>query len=522
MKRILRFLFSRYFVCAIFIVIELFVMLVLFEYALAFVAAFSIIARVFAVLIFIGLINRDTNHEFKLAWIALAAVAPVFGSALYLIFSSKRLTRSEERIARGIGEAIAASKSLEIDKEISDKCLSALALSDPYAAGRAYAAMGCDSTACLFPNEGMRYYKTGEEMWEDMCREIELARRYVYLEYFIIEDGVMWQKIYTLLKQKAKEGVDVRIIYDDVGCIGRLPRTFCKELCEAGIDCRAFFPIGPTLLRSHNNRDHRKILAIDGTVAFTGGINVADEYINVSHPLGHWKDGGVMVRGAAARGFVRMFLISYDLAAHCVSDYDAPFIPHGCGDSRENGTQTEGGFVMPISSGPAPLYANSQGRAALMNMINGAARSLYITTPYLIIDYGLTEALKYAALRGVDVRIITPGVPDKRIINVMTKSSYESLCKAGVRIFEYTPGFMHGKVAIADGKCALVGSINLDYRSLAHHFEDALAIYSCDTVADITTDFYATLEKCTEASASSLPLGAKAVATVMRIIAPLL
>ncbi len=522
MKRILRFLFSRYFLCAIFIVFELFVMLVLFEYALAFFAAFSIIARIFAVLIFISLINRDTNPEFKLTWIALAAVAPVFGSALYLIFSSKRLTSGEARIAKRIGEAAHASKSLAADKDISDKCLSALAEADLYAAGRAYAAMGCDSTACLYPNEGVKYYRSGEEMWEDMCREIELARHYVYLEYFIIEDGVMWQRIYALLKKKAQEGVDVRIIYDDVGCIGRLPHGFCKELCEAGIDCRAFFPIGPMLLRSHNNRDHRKILAIDGRIAFTGGINVADEYINASHPFGHWKDGGVMVRGAAARGFVRMFLTSYDLITHSVSSYDAPFIPHGGGDSQKIDTKSEDGFVMPISSGPAPLHTDLQGRAVLMNMINGAARSLYITTPYLIIDYGLTEALRCAASRGVDVRIITPGVPDKRIISVMTKSSYETLCTAGVRIFEYTPGFMHGKVAIADGTSALVGSINLDYRSLAHHFEDALLIYSEKTARQITDDFFATLEKCTEATSAALTLRGRILRSIMRIIAPLL
>jgi cardiolipin synthase len=217
-----------------------------------------------------------------------------------------------------------------------------------------------------------------------------------------------------------------------------------------------------------------------------------------------------------------MFLLSYDITAHCVSDYDSHFIGHGGEDSHTEKADATKGFVMPISSGPAPLYSMAQGRAELMNMINGATRSLYITTPYLIIDYGLTEALKCAAARGVDVRIITPGIPDKRIISVMTKSSYATLCASGVRIFEYTPGFMHSKLAIADGTSALVGSINLDYRSLAHHFEDALAIYSESTVEQITNDFFATLAKCTEANASALTLRGRILCSLMRIIAPLL
>ena len=522
MKRVLRFLFSRYFVCAVFIILELLVMIFLFEYALAFSAVLSVLARVISTLVFISLINRHSCPDFKITWLALAMVAPIFGSVLYLIFSTRYLSRSERQHVKRIREGIENTSTFIKDKESSLASLAALAGQNRAAAGRAYAIMSCDPFACLTPGGVLKYYPSGEAMYADLLEAIDAARHYVYLEYFIIEDGDMWQGIYSRLCKKAAEGIDVRVLYDDVGCLATLPRGFDKELGERGIKCRRFSRVTPTVTRSHNNRDHRKILVADGSVAFTGGVNVADEYINAKKKFGYWKDSGVKVCGDAARGFARMFLLSYDLAGSGVSDYGQILDRELQTAEDPQRSCTGGGFVMPIGSGPGPVYNESVGKAALMNIINMATATLYITTPYLIIDYELTEALRNASRRGVDVRIITPGIPDKRLVYLMTRGSYKSLCEAGVRIFEYTPGFMHSKCIVADGICAMVGSINFDHRSLVHHFEDALVIFSSDVIEEITDDFFSSLALCREVCGTPLAVGERIMQSLMRIIAPLL
>jgi cardiolipin synthase len=520
MRGFFKVLFSRYSVCAILILIDLVLMILLFEFAASFSVLMATVARAFCIVVFVSLINRDTNPEFKLTWLAVAAVAPVFGTVLYVIFSQRYLTAAEKRFLKQLYTRIDSSRCA-LEDDSADRCLEELAKKDKRLSGYARAMLRCDSLAAIYPEDVLKYYPSGEEMYVDMLAAIDAAERYVFLEYFIVDEGKMWDGIYERLKRKVREGVDVRMLYDDIGSMKTLPANFDKLLRRDGIKCYRFSKVTPVPNSSHNNRDHRKILAVDGKIAFTGGVNIADEYINCREKFGHWKDAGVAVRGRAALGFTRLFLVAYDLTVREFSNYQSLLAPEPINDAEP---LSAGGFVIPIGSGPAPLYRESVGKEALMNMIDLAAESLYVTTPYLIIDYDLTEALRRAARRGVDVRIITPGIPDRPLIKLMTKSSYPRLLEAGVRIFEYTPGFMHAKCVVADNKMAMVGSINLDYRSLVHHFEDALLIFSSRTIDDISGDFIKTLGVCEEMSGEGIgqTFKEKALRSLMRIIAPLL
>jgi cardiolipin synthase len=354
-------------------------------------------------------------------------------------------------------------------------------------------------------------------MYEAMLFDIRRAKKYIFLEYFIIEGGEMWNNILAVLEGKVKEGIEVRVMYDDIGCMRSLPSKYDKTLCEKGIRCVRSGPVSPRMSTAHNNRNHRKILVVDGEIAYTGGVNLADEYINKKKRFGHWKDGGVRVFGDAAIGFLKLFIASWDLSSSKFSDIRAymPTLPNNLGD---------GGFYLPFGSGPSPTYSRPVGKNAIMNVINQAQEYVYITTPYLVIDYDLTEALRNAAQRGVDVRIITPKIPDKRLVKVMTKSAYPHLIDAGVSIYEYTPGFIHEKCILSDDVYAIIGTINLDYRSLVHHYENALWIYGSPMVMDAKSGFLRTVEssELMNDKKVKLTLGEWILRNLIRIFAPLL
>ena len=509
MRKISRVLFSRYSVSAIVILCELLLLAFLaieaYEYS---ILALIIIYAVNAAVI-LTLVNRSANPEYKVSWLLVVMMLPPFGAILYALFYSRRLTRKEVRMLKEIKENLSAKGE--------DENLAALAGVDECAAGKARAILKDDPIARVCRNTESVYYGTGEEMFRDMLRDIEGAERYVFLEYFIIGEGSMWNEIHTLLRRKACEGVEVRVIYDDIGCMKTLPGRYDRILKSEGISCRRFEPVTPRVTTSHNNRDHRKITVIDGKVAYTGGINIADEYINAIDRFGHWKDGGVRLYGDAAEGLLRQFISAWDLCAGeitSVADYTATDSP-ALGD---------GGFYIPFGSGPAPSYDRAAGKGALLNLINQAQRYVYITTPYLIIDHELTESLCNAVGRGVDVRIITPAIADKRLVKLMTKSSYPYLLRAGVRIYEYTPGFIHGKAIVSDDLYAMIGTINLDYRSLFHHFEDAVWIYGTETVIAAKNDFLSTLDVSKEQDMKRARLRpTEWLATIItKIIAPLL
>lgn len=527
MRRFFSILFSRYFVSALLILFEIAILLYLVVGMGAYSALFFVFMLVVNLLVLLAIINAECNPEYRVTWIAIVLIVPIFGAIIYILFSRRRMSKGEARLA----EAVISEMDLVRDNTSDFAELEGMSRA---AAGRARAILGADRIAEVYSNTAARYYSMGREMYLDMLSDIRAAKEYVFLEYFIIDDGVMWRGIREALIECISRGVEVRLIYDDVGCMNTMPPNFAEQLIEDGIRAVRFAKVSPVVTVAHNNRDHRKICVIDGRVAYTGGVNIADEYIGERAHLGVWKDGGVRVEGEAAEGFLLLFLVSFDTSSGCMSDYtryirDLSRVGFTKNEELSPQMQTQepnicdGGFYIPFGSGPRPLYPRSGGKRAILDTINQAESYVYITTPYLIIDFDLTEALAGAAERGVDVRIITPGVPDKRIVKIMTKSSYLGLISRGVKIYEYTPGFMHHKLLVSDDMYAMVGTINLDYRSLVHHFEDALWTYGSPIVGDIRDDIEATLAEChyVTAEEARLSLGERLIKCALRLFSPL-
>lgn len=495
MKRLCKFLFSRYFICAVFILIDITVLVPSFWLVdrPEILYALSVPMTVLAI---VELINRNINPEYKVTWLIVLVFLPYVGVVLYMLFSKRRISRAETKIFSEIAPIIArhrlhASQSTLV-KELYDL--------SPLAANKARAIINDDYSARLSGNTTSEYFSDGGDMFEAMKRELRKAERFIFLEYFIIEMGVMWDEILEILAERAARGVEVRVLYDDVGCMTAVPPNFDKKLCALGIKSARFAKITPIATAVHNNRDHRKLMIIDANCAFTGGINIADEYIGKRERFGHWKDGGILIRGDAARTMTEQFLTMWDMTVRKISEYERFLTP------GENSTG-DGGYYLPFGSGPAPIYRRPVGKNAFLSIINQSQKYVYITTPYLIIDFDLTEALRNAALRGVDVRIVTPAVADKKIVKIMTKSSYRNLIDAGVKIYEYTPGFIHEKIMVSDDSYAIVGTINLDYRSLVHHFENAVFMALTPTVLDIRDGFLETVSNSLRIDASSARLG---------------
>lgn len=511
MRKIWRILFSRYTISALLILFQVSVMIFINYRIAELSAAAAAILLCFSAAGFLHLINSDANPEYKLSWAAVMLVFPIAGLTLYTLFYSRRLTRSEERRIKDI-----TKKLRSCGKGGSLSLVNELAKENACAAGQAYSILSDDALAAVYKNTSSTYFSDGENMLRSMLRDLESAGKYILLEYFIIDEGWVLSELLSVLRRKRDEGVKIKMLYDDVGCMKTLPRDFDKSLRAEGIECYRFGRVTPRVSTVHNNRNHRKILVVDGKVAYTGGMNLADEYVNKIHRFGHWRDGGVRLEGDAAEGLTKAFLQDFSLSRGEDEDFSEYFPDH----SHEG----DGGYYVPFGCGPAPLYRHSVGKRAIMNVINRAERYLYVTTPYLIIDFDLTEALRSAAMRGVDVRIVTPGIPDKRIIKIMTEGSYPALIEAGVRIFEYSPGFIHEKTIVSDDTAAIIGTINLDYRSLAHHFENAVMIIGSPELPRIRDGVLRAISDGREITAidARLSLPKRIVKTLVRIFAPLL
>ncbi len=340
----------------------------------------------------------------------------------------------------------------------------------------------------VFRNTKVSYYPEASDAFCAMKEDLKKAERFIFLEYFIVQEGEAFRELEEILVEKAAAGVEVRLLYDDFGSVATISRTYARHLRQKGIRCHAFNPASPFLNLFMNHRDHRKIAVIDGKVGYTGGYNLADEYFDLAHPYGKWKDTGLRLEGDAVRSLTSIFLELWYLQTNQREPADAYLeISHSVAGS---------GVVQPFADNP--LAEERIAEDIYMNLINQANRSLYIMTPYLIITDEMTHALGLAAKRGVDVRIITPGIPDKRTVYAVTRSYYPGLLRQGVRIFEYTPGFCHAKQCLCDGKIAVIGTSNLDYRSLYHHFENNVLLYDLDAVEDIGADFEATFPQCRE------------------------
>ena len=337
------------------------------------------------------------------------------------------------------------------------------------------------------------------------------------MEYLIYEGGTFWNSILEILKKKAVEGGEVKVLYDDIGCMMTLPGDYYHKTLKAyGIEATTFSRLKGNADSEFNNRSHRKITVIDGKVGYTGGVNIADEYINEVVKYGHWKDTAIRLEGEAVRELTKLFLVDFGI--------NVKKMPNIRDDLYPKTEVKEHGYLVPFGDGPHPLYNRRVGKSVIQNMLNGATRYMWMTTPYLIIDNDLCQSIENAALRGVDVRIIVPHIPDKKLVFSMTQSFYYRLMAAGVRIYEYEPGFLHAKSYLADDDQAMIGTINLDYRSLVHHFENGVWMYDCESIKDLKSDMEETLRKSIEVTPEMLKanLLQRFIRAVVRIFAPML
>ena len=421
----------------------------------------------------IAIVNRSMSPESKVTWLIVTFV-PVFGPLLYLMFGERRLSKKELKQLQELNSiAFHENNGRQLHLQLQE--------TDKSAYGIINALLHMDSNAEVYDHTDSQFFANGEEMWQQMLEDLKRAKKFIFLEYYIVEEGLMWDSMLEILEEKAAQGVEVKMLYDDIGCMVTLPGDYTVYLRSKGIDAHKFNKVIPRMTVAYNNRDHRKILVIDGQISYTGGINLADEYINHIERFGHWKDSGIRIDGQATQAFTRLFLMNWYINRGEISDFDQYHL--------ENQTRSGSGLCIPYGSGPKPIYKTKVGKIVYQNLINQAEDFVYITTPYLIIGYDLTEDIKNAAMRGVDVRIVTPHIPDKKLIQLVTRGAYPDLLSAGVRIFEYTPGFIHSKQMIVDDRFAAVGTINLDYRSLVHHYENAVLLYKTESIADIRQDF---------------------------------
>lgn len=466
---------------------------------------FQLLNGVLGIIVFFNLVRRDMYPDSKLPWLFVIMALPLFGTVTYLMFASNSMTRKQRKVLRALEtqdkKNSVANKKPELD--------------DPYKGQSEYITR--TSNLPCYDKCECDYYPSGEAFWEALKIELSKAEKFILMEYFIIERGVMWNEILDILLEKINQGVEVRVMYDDVGCISKLPARYHKKLRKLGIKCVKHNTFHPIVSGVHNNRDHRKITVVDGKVGFIGGVNIADEYINVTHPFGHWKDSAVRLKGEVVNSLTSMFLTSYQVQTGIIEDCNKYILE----EYEEFDCE---GYVQPYGDGPAPAYAHHVGENVYINLINSAKQYLYITTPYLIIDHEMQTALRSAALRGVDVRIITPHIPDKKLVFNITRSNYKPLMDCGVKIYEYTPGFVHAKNFLADDEVGVVGTINLDYRSLTHHYE--CAVWMCKTRAleVLKGDFEKTFNECELQNENTIKMsaGKRFVCNVMSIFTPLL
>ena len=457
--------------------------------------------------IILHIITGAKRASYKLLWTVVVLAFPLFGGPLYLLVQFQGTTMNFRRRLDGAEKRYMQKPN----SHEAEKALEKVPADYRHQARFLQSAGGFT----VYHNEESTYLPLGERYAERLLAALESAEKFIFLEFFIIQEGKFWNSILEILKKKVAQGVDVRLIYDDMGCFMLLPVDYQKKLKEAGIRCVVFNKFRPVLSTLQNNRDHRKIAVIDGCVAFTGGINLADEYINEIERHGHWKDAAIEIKGEAVQGFTRMFLIMWQALAGETEKTEVYFEP-------KSASQKPDGVLIPFCDSPMDKeYVSEQ---VYINLINGARRYVYIQTPYLILDDTMVSALILSAKNGVDVRIITPGVPDKRYVHMTTRSYYRELTAAGVKIYEYTPGFIHAKVLVADDAVAVVGTINMDCRSLYLHFECGAWLCGSKTVPQIKQDFLKTQALCKAIKAEDCRVNPlmRIIRSLFRLFAPLM
>lgn len=508
-KGIIHALFSRLGLFIVLLVIQVFALLSVFRWFENILPHILGGVALYTVVMVLYLLNSRMDPTAKITWLIIVMILPVFGAMLYWFTKSEIGHKAIKGRVEQIGEQ--TKNCIPQNLEVMDK----LKQENP---GAASLARYLNRNDChpVFNNTDVTYFPLGEDKWAEMLRQLEQAEHFIFMEYFIVDEGLMWGKILDVLARKAKEGVDVRVMYDGTCEFALLPHNYPKRLEKLGIQCKMFSPVSPFISTHYNYRDHRKILVIDGHTAFTGGVNLADEYINQIEKYGHWKDTAVMLKGEAAKSFTLMFLQMWSVDER-EPEFDrflsAPVLPQ----------KKTTGFVLPF--GDCPLDDDKVGERVYMDILNRAQEYVHIMSPYLILDGEMETALKFAAERGVDVKLILPGVPDKSAPYALAKTHYASLLDSGVKIYEYTPGFVHAKVFVSDNREGVVGTINLDYRSLYHHFECAAWLYGVPCITDMEADFQATLQKCrtvTYETVKAEKWTRKLMGRTLKVIAPLM
>ena len=495
---------SRGLIVGLSFILQILLSLFVYMYLGNHIPVINVIYSIFSILMVLWLIRSSKNLSFNLMWIIVFLLFPIVGPLLYIIIH-RNLASSKilKKIKKSINES---SKYLQQEKGVKSKIEK-----------DNYNILKYISNHAGFPvsnNNDLTYYPLGEKAYKDMLIELKSAEKFIFMEYFIVNKGEMWDGILEILEQKAQEGVDVRVMYDDMGSIAMLPSNYPKVLEKKGIKCESFNRVMPFLGVIMNNRDHRKILVIDGKVAFTGGINISDEYINKTHPHGHWKDNAIRIKGEAVWNFTVMFLSMWNSYRNEDKNYEK--FKYKFKDEYKSE-----GFVVPY--GDSPLDDEITGENVYLNIISRSKKYVYIFTPYLIIDTDMINNLILAAKRGVDVRIVVPGIADKKIVYDLTSSYFEDLIKGGVKIYKYTPGFVHSKVFVSDDDIATVGTINMDYRSLYLHFECGVFIQNEKVVNEVKKDLEESIkvsELVTEEKAKS-KFFKSLWQSILRLLAPL-
>lgn len=508
--RKLRLLMSKYGFSIIIMLLEFCFVFVAFFYFNSFapnwLSVLLILFFYFATIL--AIVNRNMPPESKVTWI-LIAVIPIFGFLLYLMLGERRLSKKEMNQLKKMD-------SMKFREDNSYELRLQLKKDNKSAFGIVKSLLTMDHNADVYDGTSCRYFPLGEDMYAEMLKDLQSAQKFIFLEFYIIEEGLLWNSILDILIEKVAQGVEIKLLYDDIGCMATLPGDYTRKLHQLGINAHKFNKVIPRMTVTYNNRDHRKILVIDGQIGYTGGVNLADEYINQVVRFGHWKDGGVRLDGRAVKSLTRLFLLNWYINRGEIRDFDRYHL--------ENKPVKAKGLCVPYGSGPKPMYKAPVGKAVYQNILNQATDYVYITTPYLIIDYDLTEDIKNAAMRGVDVRIVTPFIPDKKLIQIVTRGAYPDLMEAGVKIYEYTPGFIHSKHVIADDEFAVVGTINFDYRSLVHHYENAVLMYQTEVIPEIKKDFDNIFSVSKEISSETIKSTwyTRLIKEIMQMFAPML
>lgn len=466
-------------------------------------AGLSIAFNLLSAAMMLYLVRKDENSAYKIVWIAIMGLFPLLGGALYLTFGNKRPSKRMRLRMNKVEDAHRADLAAP-EGQCPELSACNMGLSRYVQDYGPYPAWG--STAS-------EYFASGEAMYARLLEDLNKAEKFIFLEFFIIKQGLMWNGIEEVLRRKAAQGVEVRLIYDDFGTLLHVPRNFLIELERSHIRCIPFNPVVPFVSLVMNHRDHRKIVVVDGNVAYTGGVNLADEYINVDHPYGYWKDAGLRIEGAGVWNFTVMFLNFWNAFRPSETDY---------GRFRPTELAAGDGYVQPYAD--SPLDDEPLGETVYLNILAQAQKYVYIYTPYLAIGEEMMDALKTAAKRGVDVRLVLPGIPDKKMIYRLTRSYYLPLLRAGVRLYEYTPGFLHAKCYASDDRVATVGSINMDYRSLFLHFECGALLMEGSQVAVLRDDMLKTMSVSREVHISDCRTGlfGTLLDSVLRLFSPLM